>query len=54
MSQTYRYYFLDGAGHFRGAQWFEAESDKDAVALMDAKHPNGLCEIWHGNRLVLA
>ena len=52
MSQTYRYYCLDGVGHLHSAEWFEAESDEKAIAHVTAKHPDGKCEIWQGSRLV--
>jgi len=51
-SQTYRYYCLDGVGHLHLAEWFESESDKQAMALIEQMHPDGLCEIWQGQRLV--
>jgi len=54
MFLTYRYYCLDLVGNLRGAKWIQAESDDDAVALIDAKHDHALCEIWQGNRLVVA
>ena len=53
MSQeNYRYYCLDRTGRLHSAEWFQAENDRDAVALIEAKHPDGLCEIWQGKRLV--
>ena len=52
MSQTYRYYCLDGAGRLHDAAWFEAENDDDAVAQVEMKHPDGKCEIWQGQRLI--
>lgn len=51
-SETYRYYCLDGFGHLHSGDWFHAESDADAIAQIEAKHPDGLCEIWQGKRLV--
>jgi len=50
--QNYRYYRLDGAGHLHDAEWFEAESDKDAIAQVKAKYPDGTWELWFGTRLV--
>ena len=50
--ETYRYYCLDGVGHLHSAEWFEAANDEDAVAQVEAMHPNSLCEIWRGDRLV--
>ena len=49
---TYRHYCLDGVGHLHSAEWFEAESDEDAVAQIETKHPDSVNEIWHGARLV--
>lgn len=51
-SESYRYYCLDGAGHLHDAEWFAAESDEDAIAQIEAKHPDSICEIWEGKRLV--
>jgi len=50
--EDYRYYRLDSDGQLHGADWFEADSDEDAQAQMQAKHPNGMCEIWQGQRFV--
>ena len=53
MSQeNYRYYCLDGAGHLHEAAWFAAEDDSDAIAQIEAEHPDATCEIWQGRRLV--
>ena len=49
---SYRYYCLDSTGHLHSAEWFEAASDEDAAAQVEALHPDSLCEIWQGNRLV--
>ena len=51
-SENYRYYCLDATGHLYGAEWFHAETDDDAIAQIEAKHPDGICEIWQGKRLV--
>jgi hypothetical protein len=51
-SQTYRYYCLDGTGHLHTADYFDAVSDEDAIAQIEAKHSDALCEIWQGKRLV--
>jgi hypothetical protein len=51
-SENYRYYCLDSTGHLYGAEWFHADSDEAAVALIEARHPDGFCEIWEGRRLV--
>lgn len=51
-SENYRYYCLDGTGHLHGTEWISAASDEDAIAQVKAEHPDGQCEIWHGQRLV--
>jgi hypothetical protein len=51
-SENYRYYCLDGAGHLHSAEWFAAESEADAIAQIETKHPDAICEIWQGKRLV--
>jgi hypothetical protein len=51
-SDNYRYYCLDGTGHLHSADFFHAASDEDAIAQIEAKHPEALCEIWQGKRLV--
>ena len=51
-SDNYRYYCLDGVGHLHSAEWFHAETDEDAIAQIEAKHPDGTCEIWQDERLV--
>ena len=50
--ETYRYYCLDGTGQLHSAEWFVAESDEDAIAKVEAMHPEALCEIWRSGRLV--
>ena len=52
MSQTYRYYCLDGVGVLHDTQWITADNDHDALAQVGARHPDGKCEIWQGDRLV--
>lgn len=51
-SENYRYYRLDGVGHLHGAEWFYAESDDAAVALIEERHPDTKCEIWQARRIV--
>jgi hypothetical protein len=51
-SEAYRYYCLDSTGQLHSAEWFEADTDEDAVAQIEAKHSDALCEIWQGKRLV--
>ena len=50
--ENYRYYCLDDAGRLHEAEWFESESDEEAIAKIQAEHPDATCEIWQGNRLV--
>ena len=49
---AYRYYCLDSKGQLHSAEWFEADSDHDAVAQVEAKHADATCEIWQDHRLV--
>lgn len=51
-SENYRYYCLDATGSLHQAEWFYADSDADAVAAIEAKHPDAKSEIWQGDRLV--
>jgi hypothetical protein len=50
--QSYRYYCLDGMGNLHLADWIVAESDEDAIAQIEARHPDGKCEIWRGTQLI--
>jgi hypothetical protein len=52
MSSNYRYYCLDSAGRLHDARWLQAESDDAAIGLVEERHPDSRCEIWHGRRLV--
>ena len=49
---TYRYYCLDVAGHLHSAEWFNADSDQDAIAQIETLYPDALSEIWSAGRLV--
>lgn len=51
-SENYRYYRLDGVGHLHEAEWFRAESDEAAIAQIEERHPDAICEIWRDRRLV--
>lgn len=51
-SENYRYYRLDCTGRLHEASWFAADCDEDAVAHVEAIHPDSKCEIWQGKRLV--
>jgi hypothetical protein len=49
---TYRYYYLDSRGHLYGAEWFDADSDEEALAAVQGRHPDSHCEVWKGNSLI--
>ena len=52
---TYRLYCLDGSGRIDLADWFEAQSDEDAVAVARTMKANARrCELWKQNRLIAA
>ncbi len=51
-SGNYRYYCLDGRGGLHLAEWFNAKSDAEALALIEDMHPDGTCEVWQDERLV--
>ena len=49
----YRLYCLDGTGRINLAEWIEAKSDEQVIALVREMKPDaGKCEIWQGPRLV--
>ena len=50
--ETYRYDCLDGTGKLHNAELIHAKSDDDAIAQVEAKHPDAHCEIWQNKRLV--
>jgi hypothetical protein len=49
---TYRFYCLDGDGYISSAEWLEADSDGDAVAMVEKLHPQTSCEVWSGPKLI--
>lgn len=50
---SYRLYCLDGAGRISLADWIDAETDDEAVAIARRIEHGALkCEIWQGNRLI--
>ena len=50
---SYRLYCLDGAGRINLADWINAETDEEAVAIArKIEHGARKCEIWQANRLV--
>ncbi len=51
-SENYRYYCLDSTGQLHSAEWFDADTDEEAIAQIAVKHPDARCEIWQGKRLV--
>ena len=51
-SENYRFYCLDRFGRLHNAQLFKAKNDEEAIAAIEAKHPDDTCEIWQGKRLV--
>jgi hypothetical protein len=49
---SYRLYCLDGRGKITTAEWLDAASDEEALALArDARKPVP-CEVWDRERLV--
>ena len=52
MSIVYRYYCLGGDGRLSTGEWFDADNDDAAMALIAAKHPGTHCELWQSSRLV--
>ena len=49
---TYRYYCLDRYGRIHNAEWFDAASDAEALAMIQALHPDASCEVWKGRTMV--
>lgn len=50
--EQYRYYRLDSTGSIHEAAWVAAAHDDDAIAQIESKHPQEMCEIWLGKRKV--
>ena len=50
--ENYRYYCLDGVGHFGSGEWLIADNDEDAVEQIVSRHGQAPWEIWHGERIV--
>jgi hypothetical protein len=48
----YHLYCLDERGKIHSDEWFDAESDQDAVAKVEAMHKPHACELWDKNRMV--
>lgn len=52
MSESYRYYRLNGIHRFAEPQWFDAANDEDAKSQIETRHSDARLEIWQGARLV--
>jgi hypothetical protein len=50
--KTYRVYRFDAAHKVLTADWLEAASDEDAIAMAHAQGFGTKCELWDGRRLV--
>lgn len=50
--KTYRVYCFDAAHKIVTADFVEAASDEEAIALAEAQGFGTKCEIWDGKRLV--
>lgn len=48
----YRLYCIDGDGKIASAEWVQATSDDEAVAIVRIKKAGRVCEIWDRQRLV--
>ena len=48
----YRVYTLDGVRRIVSADWIDANSDEEAIAIVQATCRGLQCEIWHGERFV--
>ena len=51
-TKTYRMYRYDAALNDLSADWFEAASDEEVMAIVAARGFGSKCEIWEGQRLV--
>ena len=50
--KTYRVYCFDSAHNVVTADFIEAASDEQAIAIAEASDFGSKCEIWDGRRLV--
>ena len=49
----YRLYCMDGSGKIGLADWFEADTDEEAVhKARELKAGARKCEVWQGTRMV--
>lgn len=52
LSEMYCVYFLDRSGWLLDFEFFDADSDEQAVAAVKASKPGAICRIWADRRLV--
>jgi len=50
----YRLYFVDRAGKIVSAERLDADSDEEAVRLVQARYKDSSCELWKRTTLVAA
>ena len=48
----YRVYTLDGVSRILNAEWVDAHSDEEAIAIVQETCGGVQCELWDGDRLV--
>jgi hypothetical protein len=48
----YRLYCLNEEGKIARADWIDAQSDEEAIAIAHAMKTDVSCEVWKGDRLV--
>lgn len=49
---SYRLYGLDGVKKVASGEWFEADTDADAIEAARKMMDGHDCELWKGKRLV--
>lgn len=50
--KTYRVYCYDGAQGVVSADFLEANSDEEAIAMAQERGFGSKCELWDGKRLI--
>lgn len=50
--RNYRVYCHDGVNKVVSAEWVDAQTDDEAIALVQARYSEYDCELWDGRRLV--
>lgn len=50
---SYRLYGLDGVKKVASGEWFEADTDADAIEAARNMMDGHDCELWQGTRLVI-